>query len=181
MFDMDHDDCVEVLAKHAKIKPIITLTVWKELVKENKDFFRAYFIHKSEIYSGTTTRSINEARTKIEALNIGGHTSNSDATFQTIVLIFITWGTDWDREDDEFNVRQACKSTLQQILPLLDVEHIALLVNRRAFNSDHRALDYVQSINLDYILARHKSTMANHIAGGSYQCLWHRSSRCRHA
>eukprot|EP01018_Ginkgo_biloba_P040417 Gb_00275 [translate_table: standard] len=26
MFDMDCDDCVEVLAKHAKIKPIVTLT-----------------------------------------------------------------------------------------------------------------------------------------------------------
>eukprot|EP01018_Ginkgo_biloba_P038629 Gb_34857 [translate_table: standard] len=189
MFDMDYDDCVEVLAKHAKIKPIVTLTVWKELVKENKDFFRAYFIHKSAIYSGTTMRSIDEARTKIEALNIGDHTSSSDATstsaldlesdeivqvalevliisrivfdsengdqqsechepmnsynqigiwvgmifgtaVQTIFLIFITWRTDWDRE-----------STLQQILPLLDVEHMALLVNRRAFNSDHsRAL-----------------------------------------
>eukprot|EP01018_Ginkgo_biloba_P020375 Gb_30357 [translate_table: standard] len=44
-------------------------------------------------------------------------------------------------QDDEFNVRQACKSTLRQILPLLDVEHMALLVNSRAFNSDHRS-DY---------------------------------------
>eukprot|EP01018_Ginkgo_biloba_P030772 Gb_17568 [translate_table: standard] len=88
MFDMDRDDCVEVLAKHAKIKPIVTLTVWKELVKENKDFFRAYFIRKSAIYSGTTTRSIDEARTKIEALNIGGHTSSSDATCQIEYIHF---------------------------------------------------------------------------------------------
>eukprot|EP01018_Ginkgo_biloba_P040981 Gb_13647 [translate_table: standard] len=102
--------------------------MWKELDKENKDFFRAYFIRKSAIYSGTTTRSIDEARTKIEALNMR---CVSECNFHV--------------QDDEFNVRQACKSTLQQILPLLDVEHMALLVNRRDFNSDHRSLGYSPS------------------------------------
>ncbi|EOY02456.1 PREDICTED: uncharacterized protein LOC18600798 [Theobroma cacao] len=43
LFQMSRDDCVKALAKHAKIEPIITLTVWKELLKENKGFFQAYF------------------------------------------------------------------------------------------------------------------------------------------
>eukprot|EP01018_Ginkgo_biloba_P019438 Gb_16588 [translate_table: standard] len=74
MFDMDRDDCVEVLAKHAKIKPIVTLT-------ENSTC--PYTLEWVGMIFGTAV--------------------------QTIVLIFITWRTDWDREDDEFNVRQACK------------------------------------------------------------------------
>ncbi|OMO59206.1 hypothetical protein CCACVL1_25000 [Corchorus capsularis] len=43
VFQMSRDDCVRALAKHAKIEPIVTLTVWKELLKENKGFFQAYF------------------------------------------------------------------------------------------------------------------------------------------
>ncbi|XVE67897.1 hypothetical protein DITRI_Ditri09bG0024800 [Diplodiscus trichospermus] len=43
LFRMSRDDCVKALAKHAKIEPIITLTVWKELLKENKAFFQEYF------------------------------------------------------------------------------------------------------------------------------------------
>ncbi|XP_022741690.1 uncharacterized protein LOC111293180 [Durio zibethinus] len=43
VFHMSRDDCVKALAKHAKIEPIITLTVWKELLKENEAFFQAYF------------------------------------------------------------------------------------------------------------------------------------------
>ncbi|KAL9166254.1 hypothetical protein ABFS82_05G017500 [Erythranthe guttata] len=40
---MDREQCVTALAEHARIRPLVTLTVWKELVKENKDFFRSYF------------------------------------------------------------------------------------------------------------------------------------------
>lgn len=69
---MSLDQCVKALAEHASITPLVTLTginiseknkkksnmmcvcvclnllysccaVWKELQKENKDFFRAYF------------------------------------------------------------------------------------------------------------------------------------------
>ncbi|XP_054808834.1 uncharacterized protein LOC129310958 isoform X2 [Prosopis cineraria] len=40
---MSQDQCVKALAEHARITPLVTLTVWKELQKENKDFFRAYF------------------------------------------------------------------------------------------------------------------------------------------
>ncbi|XP_057860482.2 protein SHOOT GRAVITROPISM 6 isoform X3 [Cryptomeria japonica] len=44
-------------------------------------------------------------------------------------------------QDEETIVRQACKNTLRQILPLLDIENMISLVNSRAFNSDHRS-DY---------------------------------------
>ncbi|XP_028754402.1 uncharacterized protein LOC114713895 [Neltuma alba] len=40
---MSQDQCVKALAEHARIAPLVTLTVWKELQKENKDFFRVYF------------------------------------------------------------------------------------------------------------------------------------------
>lgn len=33
---------MEALSKHADIKPVITSTVWKELEKENKEFFESY-------------------------------------------------------------------------------------------------------------------------------------------
>ncbi|PIA61885.1 hypothetical protein AQUCO_00200106v1 [Aquilegia coerulea] len=39
---MNRDDCIVALARHASIQPLITLTVWKELHKENRDFFQSY-------------------------------------------------------------------------------------------------------------------------------------------
>ncbi|KAL4371286.1 hypothetical protein AHAS_Ahas06G0150600 [Arachis hypogaea] len=43
LFHMSQDQCIKALAEHAGIKPLVTLTVWKELQKENKKFFRDYF------------------------------------------------------------------------------------------------------------------------------------------
>ncbi|KAL0385532.1 UNVERIFIED_CONTAM: hypothetical protein Sradi_2947500 [Sesamum radiatum] len=43
LFHMDRDQCVKALAEHARIRPLVTLTVWKELLKENEEFFRSYF------------------------------------------------------------------------------------------------------------------------------------------
>ncbi|KAG8503636.1 hypothetical protein CXB51_001808 [Gossypium anomalum] len=40
---MNRQQCVKALAKYASIRPCITITVWRELEKENKDFFEAYF------------------------------------------------------------------------------------------------------------------------------------------
>ncbi|XP_060215680.1 uncharacterized protein LOC132642590 [Lycium barbarum] len=40
---MDRDQCVKALAIHARIRPLVTLTVWRELLKENTGFFQAYF------------------------------------------------------------------------------------------------------------------------------------------
>ncbi|KAJ0975981.1 hypothetical protein J5N97_017946 [Dioscorea zingiberensis] len=39
---MSREDCVRALAEHACIRPLVTLTVWKGLIKENKGFFQAY-------------------------------------------------------------------------------------------------------------------------------------------
>ncbi|MCO5595007.1 hypothetical protein L7F22_049044 [Adiantum nelumboides] len=42
IFYLDREECVEALFQHAEIDPIITRTVWKELEKENQDFFERY-------------------------------------------------------------------------------------------------------------------------------------------
>ncbi|KAM0852486.1 hypothetical protein ACQ4PT_051721 [Festuca glaucescens] len=41
-YDMDKEECVKALEKHANIMPAVTSTVWKELEKENKEFFETY-------------------------------------------------------------------------------------------------------------------------------------------
>ncbi|XP_059317644.1 uncharacterized protein LOC132068165 isoform X1 [Lycium ferocissimum] len=41
-FHMTKEECMEALSKHANIKPVITVTVWNELEKENREFFEAY-------------------------------------------------------------------------------------------------------------------------------------------
>ncbi|KAJ1375532.1 hypothetical protein SESBI_50909 [Sesbania bispinosa] len=48
LFNMSKEECMEALSKHANIKPVITSTVWKELEKENKEFFEAYKRSKAE-------------------------------------------------------------------------------------------------------------------------------------
>ncbi|XP_058215064.1 uncharacterized protein LOC131326332 [Rhododendron vialii] len=42
LFNMSREECMDALSKHANIMPVITSTVWKELEKENKEFFQAY-------------------------------------------------------------------------------------------------------------------------------------------
>ncbi|MED6153459.1 hypothetical protein PIB30_102191 [Stylosanthes scabra] len=49
---MSQDQCIKALAEHAGIKPLVTLTVWKELQKENKEFFKDYL----QVTTPTTTR-----------------------------------------------------------------------------------------------------------------------------
>ncbi|XP_062180936.1 uncharacterized protein LOC133885267 [Phragmites australis] len=41
-FNLNKEECMESLEKHANINPVITSTVWKELEKENKEFFETY-------------------------------------------------------------------------------------------------------------------------------------------
>ncbi|KAK9289896.1 hypothetical protein L1049_008057 [Liquidambar formosana] len=48
IFNMSKEECMEALSKHANIKPVITSTVWKELEKENKEFFEAYTKKREE-------------------------------------------------------------------------------------------------------------------------------------
>ncbi|KAJ8542226.1 hypothetical protein K7X08_017092 [Anisodus acutangulus] len=42
IFHMTKEECMEALSKHANIKPVISVTVWNELEKENREFFEAY-------------------------------------------------------------------------------------------------------------------------------------------
>ncbi|KAH0673461.1 hypothetical protein KY284_024548 [Solanum tuberosum] len=39
---MTKEECIEALSKHANIKSVITVTVWNQLEKENREFFEAY-------------------------------------------------------------------------------------------------------------------------------------------
>uniref|UniRef100_A0A0D9V7K4 Uncharacterized protein n=1 Tax=Leersia perrieri TaxID=77586 RepID=A0A0D9V7K4_9ORYZ len=41
-YNMNKEECMQTLEKHANIKPVITSTVWKELEKENSEFFATY-------------------------------------------------------------------------------------------------------------------------------------------
>ncbi|KAG2541661.1 uncharacterized protein LOC120692982 [Panicum virgatum] len=41
-FGMSMEECMEALAKRADVQPVVTSTVWKELEKENKEFFDQY-------------------------------------------------------------------------------------------------------------------------------------------
>ncbi|KAE9449932.1 hypothetical protein C3L33_18173, partial [Rhododendron williamsianum] len=54
LLHMNRDECIKALANHASVQPLVTLTafypiylwvmaVWRELLKENQDFFQAYF------------------------------------------------------------------------------------------------------------------------------------------
>uniref|UniRef100_A0A2P2JZM7 Uncharacterized protein MANES_12G026600 n=2 Tax=Rhizophora mucronata TaxID=61149 RepID=A0A2P2JZM7_RHIMU len=42
LLHMSRDQCIKALAERARILPLVTLTVWRELQNENKDFFQAY-------------------------------------------------------------------------------------------------------------------------------------------
>ncbi|GLJ55366.1 hypothetical protein SUGI_1188330 [Cryptomeria japonica] len=48
LFNMDQQECSEALCMHANIQPTITVTVWNELEKENKEFFTKYNEKKEE-------------------------------------------------------------------------------------------------------------------------------------
>ncbi|KAF8111036.1 hypothetical protein N665_0076s0041 [Sinapis alba] len=63
---MTRDECVKALDQHASILPLVTLTVWRGLQKENKDFFEAYghFFSPRPLSSGYVRRSPRFARRK---------------------------------------------------------------------------------------------------------------------
>ncbi|XP_066364365.1 uncharacterized protein [Miscanthus floridulus] len=41
-FNLNKEQCMDALQKHANVNPVVTATVWKELEKENKEFFETY-------------------------------------------------------------------------------------------------------------------------------------------
>lgn len=47
-FGMSMEECMEALSKRADVQPVVTSTVWKELEKENKEFFDRYKQLRSE-------------------------------------------------------------------------------------------------------------------------------------
>ncbi|KAL3642519.1 hypothetical protein CASFOL_013334 [Castilleja foliolosa] len=57
LFNMSKEECMEALSKHADIKPVITSTVWKELEKENKEFFETYEKRRAERGASETSSS----------------------------------------------------------------------------------------------------------------------------
>ncbi|KAI9169034.1 hypothetical protein LWI28_005816 [Acer negundo] len=61
LLHMSQDQCIKALADHASIRPLVTLTVWRELQKENKDFFRSYFHAISPYRPFITSRHIQRA------------------------------------------------------------------------------------------------------------------------
>ncbi|KAF8397554.1 hypothetical protein HHK36_016473 [Tetracentron sinense] len=60
IFHMTKEECMEALSKHANIEPVITSTVWKELEKENKEFFEAYLQRGEDRMSEMETRQMME-------------------------------------------------------------------------------------------------------------------------
>ncbi|KAF6148860.1 hypothetical protein GIB67_014231 [Kingdonia uniflora] len=55
IFQMTKEECMEALSKHANMKPVITSTVWKELEKENKEFFDNYKRNRQDRMSESET------------------------------------------------------------------------------------------------------------------------------
>ncbi|KAK3183598.1 hypothetical protein Dsin_030884 [Dipteronia sinensis] len=56
VFNMSRNDCINTLAKHASIDPVVTLTVWKELLKENQGFFQEYLQTNSSRHLSTSNQ-----------------------------------------------------------------------------------------------------------------------------
>lgn len=48
LLQLDREQCVRALAKHARVLPAVTTVVWQELEKENKDFFAEYARKRQE-------------------------------------------------------------------------------------------------------------------------------------
>ncbi|KAI3705577.1 hypothetical protein L1987_75816 [Smallanthus sonchifolius] len=76
IFRMSKEECMEALSKHANIKPVITSTVWKELEKENKEFFESYM--KSESSSGSNRMSEAETSELIQKMISDNESNTSD-------------------------------------------------------------------------------------------------------
>ncbi|XP_059305655.1 uncharacterized protein LOC132057193 [Lycium ferocissimum] len=75
IFNMSQEECMEALSKHANIQPVITSTVWKELEKENKEFFEAY--KKTREEKGSSIQLLETTRQRI--LNMVLDSSSKDS------------------------------------------------------------------------------------------------------
>ncbi|CAI9302809.1 unnamed protein product [Lactuca saligna] len=75
IFRMSKEECMEALSKHANIKPIITSTVWKELEKENKEFFESY--SQSQSSTGASRQMSESETSELIQKMISDNTSNN--------------------------------------------------------------------------------------------------------
>ncbi|KAF9625176.1 hypothetical protein IFM89_020043 [Coptis chinensis] len=78
MFHMNEDECMDALSKHANIMPVITHTVWKELEKENKEFFEAYkkINREDQMSEAETTQKILQILSENSTTNTINSSSN---------------------------------------------------------------------------------------------------------
>ncbi|CAA0836440.1 Plant protein 1589 of unknown function [Striga hermonthica] len=61
---------MEALSQHANIKPVITSTVWKELEKENTEFFEAYAKRREEKRRTTASETSSSSETSQRIPNV---------------------------------------------------------------------------------------------------------------
>ncbi|MCD7463015.1 hypothetical protein HAX54_049791 [Datura stramonium] len=73
-FQNDKERCMEALSKHANIQPVITATVWKELEKENKEFFETYSQSQKKDHGMTEE----ETSAMIQKMIVSDHSKESD-------------------------------------------------------------------------------------------------------
>ncbi|CAN1775503.1 hypothetical protein LINPERHAP1_LOCUS13352 [Linum perenne] len=80
IFNMSKEECMEALSKHAKIKPLVTSTVWNELEKENPGFFHDYYNRRRSSTSSSAAPSTPPATTerRIRALVSNHPNTTSD-------------------------------------------------------------------------------------------------------
>ncbi|XP_059296383.1 uncharacterized protein LOC132607071 isoform X4 [Lycium barbarum] len=69
LFNMSREECMEALSKHANIQPVITSTVWKELEKENKEFFETYKRKHKEEGSSTSNNTKSQMEITRQRIN----------------------------------------------------------------------------------------------------------------
>ncbi|WOG91221.1 hypothetical protein DCAR_0310469 [Daucus carota subsp. sativus] len=68
LFKMSKEECMEALSKHANILPIVTSTVWKELEKENKEFFEDYYTKRAEEKQRNVSSELDMLRKRMEKM-----------------------------------------------------------------------------------------------------------------
>ncbi|KAL8254476.1 hypothetical protein R6Q59_032697 [Mikania micrantha] len=79
IFHMTKEECMEALSKHAKIKPVITSTVWNELKKENMEFFESYSRSFSQRSNGSDRMSESETSQLIQKMISDHQADGSDS------------------------------------------------------------------------------------------------------
>ncbi|XP_016504634.1 uncharacterized protein LOC107822603 [Nicotiana tabacum] len=83
LFNMTREECMKALSKHANIQPVITSTVWKELEKENKEFFEAYNKPREEGSSTGTESQMEITRQRIHDMLLDSSSKDTNENHST--------------------------------------------------------------------------------------------------